>query len=157
MRIVIQNKSFSPEQQLGTFARGGAVGAMASFVGYCRGESSGKAVDYLELEHFPGLTESEISRLAETVRQHHNLIDLLIIHRVGAIAVGEAIVLVAAVSAHRAEALAAVSEMMDYLKSEAPIWKKEIGPSCAKWVEPTENDYRAVARWRSQDSERSRV
>ena len=79
--------------------------------------------------------------------QRHGLIDLLVIHRVGAIAAGEAIVLVAASSAHRMSALAAVSEVMDHLKTEAPIWKKEVGAAGARWVEPTAADRRAAAGW----------
>lgn len=150
MRVQIQTEAFTAEQELAAFARGGEAGAMASFVGYCRGDSSHGAVDRLELEHYPELTRAEITRLADEVRRRHGTIDILVIHRVGAVPAGEAIVLVAALSAHRAAAFAAVSELMDYLKSEAPIWKKEIGANGAVWVEPTAHDYNAAAAWRLQ-------
>lgn len=146
MRVEIITESFSPEREITTFARKSAVGAVASFVGYCRDE--GGAVERLELEHYPGFTEAQVSRLATSVAAKHALTDVLVIHRVGAIPASEPIVLVAASSAHRAEALAAVSELMDYLKSEAPIWKKEIGARGDIWIEPTLDDYRAAAGWR---------
>lgn len=106
-----------------------------------------RAGQRLELEHYPGFTEAAITRIVEAALRHHDLIDLLVIHRVGAIPAGEAIVLVAASSAHRLHALTAVSEVMDYLKTEAPIWKKEVGAVGARWVEPTAADRRAAAGW----------
>lgn len=153
MRVVIDAAAFSPEQELAAFARDGEVGAMASFVGYCRETSGGQAVERLELEHYPGFTDAVVRGLADVVFRKHELIDLFVIHRVGSIPAGEAIVLVAALSAHRAAALAAVSELMDYLKTEAPIWKKEIGRSGAVWVEPTAEDRRAAAGWTNVASE----
>jgi len=153
MRVSIDTVAFSPEQELASFARDGEVGAMASFVGYCRARSGGRAVDRLELEHYPGFTDAVVRGLADSVFRKHDLVDLLVVHRVGAIAAGEAIVLVAALSAHRAAALAAVSELMDHLKTEAPIWKKEIGGSGAVWIEPTAEDRRAAAGWKNVSSE----
>lgn len=147
MRVEITSDAFSPEKELATFSRGAAVGAVASFVGYCRDE--GGIVQRLVLEHYAGFTEAETSRLAKAVAVKHALIDALVIHRVGAIPPGEPIVLVAAASAHRAASLAAVGELMDYLKSEAPFWKKESGAQGEAWVEPTDQDYRAAAKWRS--------
>ena len=145
MRVVVSAHAFAPEREMASFARGGAAGAVASFVGYCRAESG--AVERLELEHYPGFTEAAVTRIAETALRRHGLIDLLVIHRVGAIPAGEAIVLVAASSAHRLNALTAVSEVMDYLKTEAPIWKKEVGAARARWVEPNAADRRAAASW----------
>lgn len=145
MRVVVSAHAFTPEQELASFARGCEAGAVASFVGYCRAE--GGAVERLELEHYSGFTEAAITRIAETALRRHGLIDVLVIHRVGAIPAGEAIVLVAASSTHRLSALTAVSEVMDYLKTEAPIWKKEIGATDARWVEPTAADRRAAASW----------
>ena len=81
----------------------------------------------LELEHYPGFTEVEVHRLVQVVFARHDLLDMLVIHRVGAVAAGEAIVLVAALSSRRAAAFAAVGEIMDYLKTDAPIWKREVG------------------------------
>jgi molybdopterin synthase catalytic subunit len=147
MRVEIVAKSFSPETELSAFSRKSAVGAVASFIGYCRDE--GGTVDRLELEHYPGFTEAQVSLLTASVASKYCLIDTLVVHRVGAIPAGEVIVLVAALSAHRAAALAAINELMDYLKSEAPIWKKEIGAHGDVWVEPTVQDYRAAAQWRT--------
>lgn len=142
-RIIITARRFSPDRELSRFAKERAhnVGALSSFVGYCRGGSEREAVERLELDHYPGFTEAELERLARRVSDRHGLLDLLVIHRVGAIGPGEAIVLVAAMSAHRAAALAAVAEMMDYLKTDAPFWKREVGAGGARWVEPTPADY----------------
>lgn len=140
MRVLITSDAFSPDAELVSFAaqRNEHAGALASFVGYCRGDG---AVERLELEHYPGFTEEEVARLAQAVAARHGLIDLLIIHRVGAIPAGDPIVLVATLSRHRATAFAAVSEMMDYLKTDAPVWKREIGTQGARWIEPTAEDY----------------
>ena len=141
MHILITDKPFTPDAELKRFSasRGGEVGAIASFVGYCR--ASDGAVETLELQHYPGFTEKEVERLASIVADRHGLDDLLIIHRAGAIRVSQPIVLVAATSAHRAAAFAAVAEMMDYLKTDAPFWKRETGVGGARWIEPTAADY----------------
>lgn len=143
MRILITPNAFSPDAEVARFAaqRGDDAGALASFVGYCRGRAEGGAVEQLELEHYPGFTEAEVERLAQTVAAKHGLLDLLVIHRVGAIPAGDPIVLVAALSRHRAAAFAAVSEMMDYLKTDAPMWKREVGANGARWIEPTDEDH----------------
>jgi molybdopterin synthase catalytic subunit len=141
MRVFITDQPFSPEAELARFSdsRGAEVGAVASFVGYCRADAG--AVETLELQHYPGFTETEVERLAQRVAGRHALDDLLVIHRVGAVGALQPIVLVAAMSAHRAAAFAAVAEMMDYLKTDAPFWKREAGPSGARWIEPTAADY----------------
>jgi molybdopterin synthase catalytic subunit len=143
MRVVITPDAFSPDAELAAFSakRNGEAGALASFVGYCRAHAGDHPVQRLELQHYPGFTEVEVRRLAEAVLARHTLLDLLVIHRVGAIAAGEPIVLVAALSSHRAAAFAAVSEMMDYLKTDAPMWKREVGIAGARWIEPTAEDH----------------
>lgn len=143
MRIVLSPVAFAPELELSYFAldKSDDCGALASFVGYCRAGSVHGGVDTLVLEYYPGFTEKEIERLAASVVQKHALLDLFVLHRVGAIPAGEAIVLVAAMSSHRAAAFAAVGEMMDYLKTDAPFWKQELGPGGARWIEPTAADY----------------
>ncbi|HYD89296.1 MAG TPA: molybdenum cofactor biosynthesis protein MoaE [Vitreimonas sp.] len=142
MRIAVLPHAFSPEADIARFChrRGADAGALATFVGYCRAQSGGADVTQLELQHYPGFTEAEVRRLAEAVAGRHDLIDLLVVHRVGVIPAGEPIVLVAALSAHRAAAFKAVEELMDYLKTDAPIWKRESGPAGARWIEPTERD-----------------
>ena len=125
--------------------RSGA-GALASFVGYCRDATAGRAVDGLHIEQYPGFTEREIVRLAADVAGRCKVKDLLVMHRVGHIRPGEAIVLVAALSSHRANAFDAVRVLMDYLKTDAPLWKKETGPDGARWIEPHTEDHVRRAR-----------
>lgn len=142
-RVVLSAAAFSADAELSRFARGrtAATGALASFVGYCRATSDHGAVEEIVLDHYPGFTEKEIERLSRAVAERYELIDLLVIHRIGAVPAGEPIVLVAALSSHRAAAFAAVSEMMDYLKTDAPFWKREQGPDGARWIDPTAADY----------------
>lgn len=142
MQVTITTARFSVETELSRFAqaRTGGAGALSSFVGYCRGGSPSDAVEALYLDHYPGFTEAEITRLATATAERHKLIDLLVIHRAGEVAPRDPIVLVAALSAHRAEAFAAVAELMDYLKTDAPFWKREIGGGQSRWIEPTETD-----------------
>jgi molybdopterin synthase catalytic subunit len=116
---------------------------VVSFTGLTRGGD----VDRLELEAYPGFTEAEIGRIAEAARTRFALHDLMIVHRIGEIAPGEAIVFVATAAAHRREAFEAADHLMDYLKSRAPFWKKEHGPDGARWIEPTERDQADAARW----------
>jgi molybdopterin synthase catalytic subunit len=143
MRIVVSTTPFSPDAEAARFAaeRGDDCGALATFVGYCRGQSPQGPVKQLELEHYPGFTEAEIERLARAVSEKHSVPDILVIHRAGAVAVGDAIVLVAAMSSHRAAAFAVVEELMDYLKTDAPFWKRETSASGARWIEPTAADH----------------
>lgn len=143
IRTSITAEPFSPDMELRAFAekRGDEIGAIANFIGYCRASSPNGAVDGLELDHYPGFTDTEVSRLARCVAERHRLAALLVIHRVGFIPAGAPIVLVAAQSSHRAEAFTAVAEMMDYLKTDAPFWKRESGPQGARWIEPTAADY----------------
>ncbi|MBS0386621.1 MAG: molybdenum cofactor biosynthesis protein MoaE [Proteobacteria bacterium] len=142
MRVAIADKPFSADSMLAQFAdsRTGAAGALASFVGYCRDVSDAGDVHQLQLDHYPGLTEAEITRLANTIIERHGLIDLLVVHRVGVVTPNEPIVLVAALSSHRAQAFAAVAELMDYLKTDAPFWKREAGSGGERWIEPTDAD-----------------
>lgn len=142
IRASVSLEPFSPDAEVARFSslRGDACGAAVTFIGYCRGRSKNRAVTQLELEHYPGFTEAEINRLATATGQKHGVSDLLVIHRAGAVAAGEPIVLVAAMSAHRAAAFAAVEELMDYLKTDAPFWKRETGPDGAHWIEPTAED-----------------
>jgi molybdopterin synthase catalytic subunit len=144
--IRLTEQPFDPGGLLSDFCRGRAeVGAVASFTGLARAEAGATTV--LELEAYPGFTETEIGRIAETARERFGLIDLLILHRVGRIAPGEPIVFVATASSHRREAFEACDFLMDYLKSRAPFWKKEHGPAGARWIEPCAQDHADIARW----------
>ena len=134
-------EAFDPHAKLAAYDTPGADhGALASFVGYCRGRSHGRDVETLELQHYPGFTEQEIGRMAQDAARRHSLKDVLVVHRVGVIRPGEAIVLVAARSAHRAQAFEAVEELMDLLKTDAPLWKREAGADGVRWIEPTADD-----------------
>jgi molybdopterin synthase catalytic subunit len=145
--IRLVEQAFDPGAELNRFCASRArTGAVASFVGIARGEPG---ISALELEAYPGFTESEIERLAAEAARRFALDDVAIIHRIGAIATGEAIVLVLTAAAHRREAFEACDFLMDYLKSKAPLWKKEHGPAGAAWVEPTPADHAALGRWQS--------
>ena len=126
----------------------GDVGAIASFTGFVRGEDG--AVDALSLSHYPGMTEAEIDRIIKQASERWSITACHVTHRVGDMRPGDAIVFVAAASAHRRDAFEAVDFLMDYLKSEAPFWKKEIGADGAKWIEPKKQDKRDIARWSEQ-------
>ncbi len=144
--IRLQAEPFEPGALLTAFCDGrDATGAVVSFTGIARGEAG--TVTALELEAYPGFTDVEISRITEAARARFALHDLLIVHRVGKIAPGEAIVFVATAAAHRREAFQAADHLMDYLKSRAPFWKKEHGPDGARWIEPTERDRADAKRW----------
>lgn len=145
IRVRVTPQAFDPQAELAALAEGDpGIGAVASFLGLCRGD--GGAVVALELEHYPGFTEAEITRLAVSVAGRHAVDHVCVVHRVGRIAPGEAIVLAAAASRHRAAAFAAVEALMDYLKTDAPFWKKEWGAQGPRWVEPTADDRARSAR-----------
>jgi molybdopterin synthase catalytic subunit len=133
---------FDPLAEVARFSAGRHdAGALVSFVGTCRAAHKGEAVEELRLDQYEGFTEKEISRITAEIVARFSCPDILVIHRVGVIRPGEAIVLVAALSAHRADAFQAVEVLMDYLKTDAPLWKKETGPSGARWVEPRPEDH----------------
>jgi len=144
--IRLSTEPFEPGAELTAFCAGRTEsGAVASFVGIARADAGQTTA--LELEAYPGFTEVEIGRTAETASERFSLHDVLIVHRHGQIAPGEPIVLVATAAAHRREAFEACDYLMDYLKSRAPFWKKEHGPAGARWVEPTARDLDDIARW----------
>ena len=146
MQVCIMESPFDPQAETAAFVAGRVeAGALVSFVGYCRDSSAGKAVAELAIDHYGGFTEKEIARLADDVRNRYDILDGLVVHRVGRMAPGDAIVLVAILSRHRAAAFEAASALMDYLKTDAPLWKKETGPEGARWVEPSEEDRRRRA------------
>ena len=144
--IRLTDQPFDPGAELNRFCAGRSeTGAVASFLGIARGEAG--AATALELEAYPGFTEAAIGEIAEAAVSRFGLQDFLILHRVGRIAPGEAIVFVAAASAHRRAAFEACDHLMDYLKSRAPFWKKEHGAGGERWVEPTARDLADAARW----------
>ena len=144
--IRLSEDPFDPGALLTAFAQGRSeTGAVATFTGLARAEHGATAV--LELEAYPGFTESEIGRIADQARERFGLHDLLILHRVGKIGPGEPIVFVATAAGHRRAAFEACDFLMDYLKSRAPFWKKEHGPDGARWIEPAAQDHADRERW----------
>ena len=128
-----------------------AVGAIASFIGIVRDLNTvaddARTVGSLTLEHYPGMTERSLEAICADASARWSLVDLLVVHRYGTLLPTDQIVLVAASSAHRGEALDACSFVMDYLKTEAPFWKKEATPDGERWVEARESDDDALRKW----------
>lgn len=125
------------------------VGAVVSFVGTVRDLNQQASVATLELEHYPGMTEKALQQIVSAATQRWNIIDALVIHRIGALLPLDQIVLVAVTAGHRGEAFAACEFIMDYLKTEAPFWKKEQTPAGARWVDARDSDEQARARWQA--------
>ena len=146
--IRIQEADFDVAQEIATLSRGRTdIGAVVSFSGICRGGDDGKTLAALTLEHYPGMAEAEIERHAATAMARWPLAGLTVIHRVGRIVPGENIVLVLAASAHRQAAFEAAEFLMDYLKANAPFWKREESADGTSWVEARQHDDAAAARW----------
>ena len=144
--IRLTETPFDPGALLTEFSQGRTeTGAVATFTGLARAEKGSTSI--LELEAYPGFTDREIGEMAEAARKRFDLHDLLIVHRTGRIAPGEAIVFVATAAAHRREAFEAADQLMDYLKSRAPFWKKAHGADGGRWIEPRLEDYEDAARW----------
>ncbi|MEE4383996.1 MAG: molybdopterin synthase catalytic subunit MoaE [Pseudomonadales bacterium] len=128
--------------------RAPAAGAVAAFVGCVRDLSDGGAVDVLELEHYPGMTERSVAEVADEAARRWPLDALTVVHRVGRLGPAEQIVLVLAASAHREAAFDAARFVMDYLKTRAVFWKRERGPAGERWIESRASDHAAAAAWR---------
>ena len=144
--IHIQHEDFDVADEIEALTDAGPdAGAVASFIGLVRGDGGLVA---LTLEHYPGMTEREIGRIADEAAARWRLTGATIIHRVGRLTVGERIVLVAAAAAHRRDAFEACQFLMDYLKTRAPFWKQEERDGGAAWVEARASDDDAAERWR---------
>ncbi len=144
--ITLTEAPFEPGALLTDFCKGrDETGAVASFVGLARAEGGNASI--LELEAYPGFTENVIAAFAVGAAGRFGLQDWRIVHRVGRIAPGEAVVFVATASRHRRAAFEACDFLMDWLKSRAPFWKKEHGPDGARWIEPTAQDRTDAERW----------
>ena len=128
----------------------GRVGAVAAFIGTVRDLNEGSGVAAMTLEHYPGMTEKSLAAICDQARSRWDILDTLVIHRVGELRPTDQIVLVAVTSAHRGEAFGACEFIMDYLKTEAPFWKKERTPRGERWVEARASDDDAAARWRDR-------
>ncbi len=147
MFVRLQAGRFDAGTEIDTFLKGREdIGALASFTGTVR-SSAAEQVESLTLEFYPELAEAQVGRIAAEAVQRFGLADLGIIHRHGTLLHGEPIVLVMALAPHRQEALEAVSFVMDYLKTDAPFWKKELGPKGEKWVAARQADIEARRDW----------
>jgi molybdopterin synthase catalytic subunit len=146
MRVSVQGKAFDAGAELNGFTAGvSGAGAVVSFTGIVR-DASG-TLKAMEIEHYPGMTEAAITAIMEEARTRWRLSDALVIHRHGSLVPGEAIMMVATAAPHRVAAFEAAEFLMDYLKSRAPFWKKEIGQDGAEWVAAKDEDEQALTRW----------
>jgi molybdopterin synthase catalytic subunit len=141
MKVSVQAEDFDLSTEVIEISMNSRTGAVASFVGVVRDVP-------MTLEHYPGMTENAIKKIVEEARAQWQILDLAVIHRYGDLQPGDQIVLVAIASSHRADAFAACQFIMDYLKTQAPFWKKEHHPDGARWVNALEADDDAAARWK---------
>ncbi|MFK3789505.1 molybdopterin synthase catalytic subunit MoaE [Pseudomonas piscis] len=148
MGIQVQQQAFSLDA-LNTALQAGdpAAGAVVTFVGYVRDLNLGQAVQSLFLEHYPGMTERSLRGIVAQAEQRWPLLRVELVHRVGLLRVGEPIVFVGVASAHRQAAFEACDFIMDYLKTRAPFWKREVTDSGEHWVEGRASDQQAASRW----------
>ena len=148
MTVRIQTADFDAGAEIAALRRGNPrVGAVATFIGVCRDANDGAAVSNMTLEHYPGMTEKAIGEIVDEAKQRWKVMDALVIHRVGELKPTDQIVLVVVTGAHRGEAFAACEFIMDYLKTQAPFWKKEQTPGGSRWVEARASDDEAAQRW----------
>jgi molybdopterin synthase catalytic subunit len=148
MAIRVQTQDFDLGAEVAALRAGQAqVGAVVAFVGTVRDMNEGAGVSEMELEHYPGMTEKALEDIVARAKERWNIFDALVIHRVGPLKPLDQIVLVAVTSAHRGEAFSACEFIMDYLKTEAPFWKKEVTPQGARWVDARVTDDEALAKW----------
>ena len=146
MRVRIAADAFDPGAEANGFtARQTAAGAVVTFTGLVRDE--GGRLTGLEIEHYPGMTEKAIAAMVEQAMARWSLADAVVIHRYGRLAGRDPIMMVATASRHRADAFAAAEFLMDYLKSRAPFWKKELSADGAAWVAARDEDEAALKRW----------
>ncbi len=149
MKISVQLEDFDAGREMAAVRAGNPkVGGVASFVGVVRDVNDGAGVATMTLEHYPGMTEKALKGIVEEAQARWEVIDCTVIHRYGILAPTDQIVLVVVASSHRGDAFAACQFIMDYLKTQAPFWKKEVTPEGARWVEAKDSDDKAVDRWK---------
>jgi molybdopterin synthase catalytic subunit len=146
--VRIQSEDFSGDAENANLRSATqTIGAIANFTGYVRGQDGDKTVAALELEHYPDMTEKAISGIVQQAAERWQLLGCTVIHRVGKLYAGDQIVFVAVGSRHRSDSFAACEFIMDYLKSQAPIWKKELTTAGDNWVEARDSDQQRAERW----------
>ena len=147
-RVCVQTADFDLTREVATLRAGDArVGAVCAFVGTVRDRSEGASVRTMELEHYPGMTEKAIEAMIDAAHQRFEIHGARVVHRVGLLQPADQIVLVAVTSAHRGQSFQACEFLMDYLKTQAPFWKKEHTPQGGRWVDARVSDDAAMVRW----------
>jgi molybdopterin synthase catalytic subunit len=147
-RVSIQPQDFDLAAEIAALRADDArVGAVCSFLGIVRDRNDGNAVASMELEHYPGMTEKAIEAMIDEAQRRFDIYAARVIHRVGLLQPLDQIVMVAVSSAHRGESFRACEFLMDYLKTQAPFWKKEATPQGARWVDARQSDDAALAKW----------
>ena len=148
MNVRVQAEDFDVGAEIARLRQGRAdIGAVATFIGLVRDINEGADVTAMTLEHYPGMTEKALQDIVDQAKSRWDIYDALVIHRIGTLRTGDQIVLVAVTGAHRGEAFAACEFIMDYLKTEAPFWKKERTAQGERWVEARSSDDDARERW----------
>ena len=148
MHVSVQSEFFDFSAEIENFSETlGNIGALVTFTGIVRGQKS-NTLDYMFIEHYPGMTETQIKLIVEDAFKRWKICDVLVIHRYGKLEPGEPIMMVATAAEHRREAFEAAEYLMDYLKSRAPFWKKEVLNGEESWVEATSEDEASLNRWR---------
>ncbi len=151
MKISIQQVDFDLGAETAALRRGNAkIGAIASFVGLVRDINDGSGVTTLTLEHYPGMTEKALAGIVLQAQSRWDVLDCTVIHRVGELKPTDQIVLVIVASGHRGDAFDACNFIMDYLKTQAPFWKKEQTPEGERWVDSRDSDAKAALRWQDK-------
>ncbi|MCC4274757.1 molybdopterin synthase catalytic subunit MoaE [Marinomonas communis] len=146
--IAVQEQDFDVQSLYDSLCVANKTGAVAMFVGRVRDFSDDPAQSSFILEHYPGMTERNLEKIVTEANQRWTLLDVKVVHRVGKLSVDDQIVFVGVSSAHRVEAFAACDFIMDYLKSRAAFWKKEVTPEGEQWVEAKASDEASLDRWR---------
>lgn len=153
MTVRVQTEDFDVSSEVAAMrAHSPRIGAVVTFIGTVRDMNDGSSVAEMELEHYPGMTEKALQAIVEQAKSRWSIDDALVIHRVGPLLPRDQIVLVAVTSAHRGEAFDACEFIIDYLKTEAPFWKKEQTPQGARWVDARVTDDEALEKWRMSDN-----
>ena len=148
LRVSIQTGDFNLADEVFTLRQGDKrVGAICTFVGTVRDRNDGLSVSSMELEHYPGMTEKAIEAMIDEAMKRFDIFGARVIHRVGLLQPLDQVVMVAVTSAHRGESFRACEFLMDYLKTQAPFWKKEQTPEGARWVDARVSDDAALAKW----------